>query len=67
MEGRTPALTHRAQERGEGGGREGDFAGLRIYALYSKGIVTYNKPKGLGKEGVQGIVNACFLLNFAVH
>ena len=52
MEGRTPAQTHRAQERGEGGGREGDFAGLRIYALYSGKIVTYNKPKGLGKEGV---------------
>ena len=52
MEGRTPALTHRAQERGEGGGREGEFAGLRIYALYSEEIVTYNKSKGSGKEGV---------------
>lgn len=67
MEGRTPALTHRAQERGEGGGREGDFAGLRVCALYSREIVTYNKHKGSGKEGMQGIVNACFLLNFAVH
>ena len=52
MEGRTPALTHRAQERGEGGGREGDFAGLRIYALYSGEVVTYNKPNSSGKEGV---------------
>ena len=52
MEGRTPALTHRAQERGEGGGREGDFAGLRIYALYSGKVVTDNKHKGSGKEGV---------------
>ena len=38
-----------------------------IYALYSYKVVTHNKPEGLRKEAIKGIVNTCFLLNFAVH